>query len=57
MVNATLAYNFGTGPFSSQIYLRGTNLLDETALNHASFVKDRAPLRGRHVVLRLRTQF
>jgi iron complex outermembrane recepter protein len=57
MVNATLAYNFGTGPFSSQIYLRGTNLLDETALNHASFVKDRAPLRGRHVVLGLRTQF
>ncbi|MCV0394721.1 MAG: TonB-dependent receptor [Rhizobiaceae bacterium] len=57
MVNATLAYDFGTGPFSNQFYLRGTNLLNETALNHSSFIKSQAPLRGRHIVVGLRSQF
>lgn len=33
----------------SGIFLRGTNLLDETARRHASFLKDRAPLPGRAV--------
>lgn len=57
MVNATLAYTFGTGPLNSQLYLHCTNLLNETALNHSSFIKDQAPLRGRNVTLGLRTQF
>lgn len=57
MVNASIAYHFGTGPFRNQIYLRGTNLLDETALNHASFIKTQAPLRGRHIAVGLRAQF
>jgi hypothetical protein len=57
MLNAAIAYNFGTGPFSNQIYLRGTNLLDSTALNHASFIKSQAPLRGRHFSFGLRTRF
>jgi iron complex outermembrane recepter protein len=57
MVNATLAYDFQVGGLDSQVFVRGTNLLDELALNHASFVAEAAPLRGRNFVLGLRTQF
>lgn len=57
MLNASVAYRFGSGPFSSELYLRGTNLLDETALNHASLIKTQAPLRGRHIAFGLRTRF
>jgi len=57
MVNATLAYTFDIGSFQSQVFARGTNLLDETALNHASFLATLAPLRGRNFVVGLRTRF
>lgn len=57
MVNATVAYDFSVGGLDSQVFLRGTNLLDELALNHASFISDLAPLRGRNFVLGLRTSF
>ena len=44
MLNATLAYDL---PLSveSQIYVRATNLLDETALSHTSFLSTLAPQR------------
>ncbi len=35
----------------STIYLRGTNLLDETARRHTSFLKDRPPLPGRAAIV------
>lgn len=57
MVNATVAYDFDMGPVGAQVYVRGTNLLDELALNHASFIGDLAPLRGRNFVLGLRARF
>lgn len=57
MVNATLAYDVDLGPVRSQIFLRGTNLLDETAFNHASFLADTAPLRGRNVTVGIRARF
>lgn len=57
MLNVTVAYQLGGGRFDRQIYLRGTNLLDEAALNHASFIKDVAPLMGRNIVLGLRAGF
>jgi len=57
MVNATLAHDFDLGPTQAQVYVRGTNLLDELALNHASFIGDLAPLRGRNLVLGLRARF
>ncbi|AYV48674.1 TonB-dependent receptor [Caulobacter flavus] len=57
MVNATLAYDLPMGPVIGQMFLRGTNLLDEKALNHASFVSTAAPLRGRNLVLGLRALF
>ena len=57
MLNATVAYDFRTGGFDNQIFVRGTNLLDELALNHASYLTNVAPLRGRNFVVGLRTAF
>lgn len=57
MLNATAAFDFEAGGMSSQVFVRGTNLLDETALNHASFISTLAPLRGRNIVVGLRTRF
>ena len=57
MINGTVAYDFDLGSTAAQIYVRGTNLLDELALNHASFIGDLAPLRGRNFVLGLRARF
>ena len=58
MVNATMAYRFqhGAGRWS-EVYLSGTNLTDELAYSHASFVKAQSPLRGRNIVFGLRNQF
>lgn len=56
MVNATLAHDFELGGSTGQVYLRATNLLDELAYNHASFIKDAAPLTGRTFVLGVRTR-
>ncbi|WP_091741565.1 TonB-dependent receptor domain-containing protein [Phenylobacterium immobile] len=57
MVNATLAYSFDLRGADSEIYVRGTNLLNDLALNHASFLAEVAPLRGRKVALGVRTRF
>lgn len=57
MVNLTLAYRLPVGAARSELFVRATNLLDELAYNHVSFVKEAAPLRGRNVVLGLRTAF
>jgi iron complex outermembrane recepter protein len=57
MVNATLAYDLPAGERELQVYVRGTNLLDKLALNHASFISEAAPLPGRTFVLGLRTAF
>lgn len=57
MVNATVAYDFTLGGVGTQVYLRGNNLLDELALNHASFLTNVAPLRGRNLALGVRAVF
>lgn len=58
MVNATLAYRFDFGSRqSAELYIRGTNLTNELAFAHTSFVKNQSPLRGRSVVFGLRHQF
>ncbi|MDO8901016.1 MAG: TonB-dependent receptor, partial [Phenylobacterium sp.] len=57
MVNATLAYDFAAGAFNNQLFVRGTNLLDETALSHTSYLSTLAPQRGRSVLVGLRTRF
>lgn len=58
MLNATLAYRFDIDNDKSvELYARGTNLTNELAYVHTSFVKDQSPLRGRNVVLGMRHQF
>jgi iron complex outermembrane recepter protein len=58
MLNATLAYRVPLGQFGNgELFLRGTNLLNRLAFNHVSFVKESAPLRGRNLVVGLRTTF
>jgi iron complex outermembrane receptor protein len=58
MLNATIAYDFDLGDGGKvQLFARGTNLTDELAYNHASFIKNAAPLRGRNVVFGVRTSF
>jgi iron complex outermembrane receptor protein len=57
MVNATVAYKLELGRQSAEIYVRGSNLTNALAFNHASFIKDASPLRGRNVVFGLRTTF
>ncbi|AKM09103.1 TonB-dependent receptor [Croceicoccus naphthovorans] len=58
MINATLAYSFDIGErANAELFLRGTNLANELAYNHASFIKDAAPLRGRSLLIGLRAGF
>ncbi|MEH6664077.1 MAG: TonB-dependent receptor [Brevundimonas sp.] len=57
MLNATVAYDLRAGGEGVQVYVRATNLLDELALNHTSFIKDAAPLRGRNFVFGVRARF
>ncbi|MBA4805152.1 MAG: TonB-dependent receptor [Brevundimonas sp.] len=57
MVNATVAYDFQIAGAGAQVYVRGSNLLDEVALNHASYLSALAPLRGRNFTLGVRTRF
>ncbi|WP_374275676.1 TonB-dependent receptor domain-containing protein [Brevundimonas sp.] len=57
LVNATVAYDFDLGPTRAQVYVRGSNLLDETILNHASYLAETVPLRGRNFVFGVRARF
>ena len=58
MLNATIAYRIPIeGGSEVELYARATNLTDELAFVHTSFVKDQSPLRGRNVVFGVRHQF
>jgi iron complex outermembrane receptor protein len=58
MLNATLAYKLALGPKAdAELFVRATNLTNELAYNHASFIKNASPLRGRNFVFGLRTSF
>lgn len=58
MFNATISYQFDmSNEQSVELYARGTNLTNELAFSHTSFVKDQSPLRGRNIVLGVRYQF
>ncbi|PKP99799.1 MAG: TonB-dependent receptor [Alphaproteobacteria bacterium HGW-Alphaproteobacteria-13] len=58
MLNATLAYKLELGPKGgAELYVRASNLTNELAWNHASFIKEASPLRGRNFVFGLRTAF
>lgn len=58
MLNATLGYRLGgDSERPLDLFLRGTNLIDELAFVHTSFVKDQSPLRGRNLVFGVRQAF
>lgn len=58
MLNATLAYRLQLGPKAdAELFVRATNLTNELAYNHASFIKEASPLRGRNFLVGLRTTF
>lgn len=58
MFNATIAYRFNIdGSSEVEVYARGTNLINELAFAHTSFVKDQSPLRGRNIVFGVRAAF
>jgi len=59
MLNATIAYRMAIGGNDKNVefYLRGTNLTNELAFAHTSFVKDQSPLRGRSVTFGMRHKF
>ncbi|AKU10317.1 putative TonB-dependent receptor [Azoarcus sp. CIB] len=57
MVNLAASYSgrFGAQPF--QVYVKATNLGDELAFSHTSFIKNAAPLMGRNLTLGVRVPF
>lgn len=58
MLNATLTYSFDLGSAKDmELYVRGTNLLNELVFAHTSFVKEQSPLRGRNIALGMQYQF
>jgi iron complex outermembrane recepter protein len=57
MVNAGVGYTFNLKRVQLEAFLKGTNLLDEEARNHVSFLKDIAPLPGRGFLFGLNARF
>lgn len=57
LVNAAVGYRFFIREQVLDVLLRGTNLTDQEARNHLSFLKDSVPLPGRDVGLSLRLSF
>lgn len=58
MLNAGIAYGGSFGPVTSyQFYVRANNLLNETARNNVSFIKDVAPLPGINFTVGARLTF
>ncbi len=56
-LNASVGYNLRVGPTFVNLYVRGTNLTNEEARDHLSFLKEVLPLAGRSVLVGLRTTF
>jgi iron complex outermembrane recepter protein len=56
-LNASIGYKFQWGRTYNYLYVRGTNLTNEEARDHLSFLKEVMPLPGRGVVVGLRTTF
>lgn len=57
MFDASVGYRLFRGDMVHELLLSGTNLNDALALNHASFLKEVAPLPGRDVRLTYRVSF
>lgn len=57
LVNAQVTYHWDTQTFGWEAYLKGSNLTNEEARLHTSFLKDVAPLMGRNLTAGLRVFF
>jgi iron complex outermembrane receptor protein len=57
LLDASVGYRFFAGQVVHELLLAGTNLTDELARNHVSFLKDTAPLPGRDIRLTYRLSF
>lgn len=57
LLDADASYHLPVGESTVFVFLRGTNLLDEDARQHASPLKDIAPLPGRSLHLGARAEF
>ncbi|MES2709036.1 MAG: TonB-dependent receptor [Verrucomicrobiota bacterium] len=57
LINAGLNYRVLEGPVTVDVFLRGTNLGNEEARQHTSFLKDIAPMQGRALLVGLQAGF
>ncbi len=57
LLDARVSYLGQVGNTDYEIYLRGNNLLDKVAYNHASFLANSVPLPGRNLTLGVRVAF
>ncbi|MDZ7734756.1 MAG: TonB-dependent receptor [Gammaproteobacteria bacterium] len=57
MLDIGASYTLARAPAQTRLFLRGTNLLNEDARRHTSFLKDRAPLPGRSAIAGIRVSF
>ena len=57
LLNASMSYRLPIKSAELEVYLKGTNLTNEEARLHTSFLKDIAPLAGRGALLGLRASF
>jgi len=57
MADASIGYRFFTSTLVHDLLLRGTNLLNEQAYNHVSFLKEETPFPGRNLSLVYRLMF
>jgi iron complex outermembrane receptor protein len=56
-LNASVGYKFRAGPTYNYLYVKGTNLTNEEARDHLSFLKEVLPLAGRGITVGFRTTF
>jgi iron complex outermembrane receptor protein len=58
MLNADMRWTFASNPaVQYEFFVRGTNLLDEDARRHTSFLKETTPLPGRNYSVGFRASF
>ena len=50
-------YDVSSGNQSSNIFIRMTNILNEDGRLHTSFIKDRAPIMGRSLMVGFQVDF
>ncbi len=56
-LNASVDYTFAMGPANCSVYVRGTNLLNQTARESTSYLKDVLPLPGAGVTVGVKLTF